>query len=153
MAEVYLTSEGKKQLEEKLAYYKTVKRKEVIEAIGIAREYGDLSENSEYDHAKEEQGKLEAEIAEMEATLREAKIIVKTKTGKVSLGSKVKVYDEEYDETVIYKLVGSTESDPMRGFISNESPVGKALLGKEKGDVVVFETPTGNSTLKILDVN
>lgn len=151
--EIYLTVEGKKQLEEKLDYYKKVKRPEATKAIGVAREFGDLKENSEYDQAKEEQGKIEAEIAEMEATLRDAIIISgKTTSNKVSMGSTVKVYDEDFDEEIEYKIVGSTESDPLRGLISNQSPVGSALLGKGKGDEVVVPTPAGHITLKILQI-
>ncbi len=151
--EIYLTAEGKKQLEEKLDYYKKVKRPEATKAIGVAREFGDLKENSEYDQAKEEQGKIEAEIAEMEATLRDAIIISgKTSTSSVGIGNTVKVYDEDFDEEVEYKIVGSTESDPIRGLISNMSPVGSALIGKKKGDEVVVQTPTGHITLKILAI-
>ena len=111
----YLTLEGKKELEDKLEYYKTVKRAEVTKAIGLAREYGDLSENSEYDAAKEAQAQLEAEIREIEGKLRDCEIIDESKidTSKVSLGCFVKVFDKEYNEEVEYKIVGSTESNPM----------------------------------------
>lgn len=151
--EIYLTIEGKKQLEEKLDYYKKVKRVEATKAIGIARDFGDLKENSEYDQAKEEQAKIEAEIAEMEATLRDAIVIAKkVSTSKVNIGNTVKVYDEDFDETIQYKIVGSAESDPLRGLISNQSPVGAALLGKEKGDEICVPTPSGHVKLKILDI-
>ncbi|MBR3790336.1 MAG: transcription elongation factor GreA, partial [Clostridia bacterium] len=127
---IYLTLEGKKELEDKLEYLKTVKREEVTKAIGAAREYGDLSENSEYDAAKEAQGVLESEILEIETKLRDCIIIDKKNidTSKVSLGCFVKVFDKDFDEEVEYKIVGSTESNPLKGFISNESPVGLALL-------------------------
>ena len=154
MQTVYLTEEGKKQLEEKLNYYRTVKRPEVTKRIGVAREFGDLSENAEYDSAKDEQGKLEAEIAEMEAKLKTCVIIDKKNidTSKVSIGCTVTVYDQDFDEEVDYTIIGSTESDPANGLISNESPVGSALLGKKKGDVVSVKTPVGECSLKILKI-
>ena len=102
---------------------------------------------------KEEQGKIEAEIADMEATLRDAIVIAKkVSTNKVGIGCVVKVYDEDFDEEIEYKIVGSTESDPLRGMISNQSPVGAALLGKTKGEEVVVPTPSGHITLKILGI-
>ena len=150
----YLTPEGKKELEDKLEYYKTVKRAEISKAIGIAREYGDLKENSEYDAAKESQAKLEAEIVDIEAKLRECVIIDKNEidTSRVSLGCYVKVFDKEYDEEVEYKIVGSTESNPLKGFISNESPVGIALLNASVGETVIVNTPQGPSKLKVLAI-
>ena len=154
MQPVYLTEEGKQQLEEKLNYYRTVKRPEITKKIGVAREFGDLSENAEYDSAKEEQGKLEAEIAEMETKLKTCIIIDKNNidTSCVNIGCKVKAYDEDFDEEVEYTIIGSTESDPSKGLISNESPVGSALLGKKVGDTVVVKTPVGECTLKILEI-
>lgn len=154
MQPVYLTEEGKKQLEEKLDYFRTVRRPEVIKRIGIAREFGDLSENAEYDSAKEEQGKIEAEIAEMEAKLKTCIIIDKKAidTSKVSIGCTVIAYDEDFDEEVKYTIIGSTESDPAKGLISNESPVGSALLGKQKGDTVIVKTPVGECRLKIIEI-
>lgn len=150
----YLTPEGKKQLEEKLHYLKTVKRPEVVKKIGYAREFGDLSENSEYDAAKDEQAQVEAQIAELEDTLLNAIIIKKSSidTSKVSIGTKVKLYDEEFDEDVEYKIIGSNESDPKNGLISNESPVGAALLGHKVGETVVVATPNGNCSYKILAI-
>ena len=141
----YLTPEGKKQLAEKLDFLKSVKRPEVVKKIGIAREYGDLSENAEYDSAKEEQAELEAEIAEIEDLLLNAIIINKKDidTSVVSIGTKVELYDEEFDEDVIYTITGSSESDPRNGLISNESPVGKALIGHKVGDKVSVNTPGG----------
>ena len=155
MQPVYLTEEGRKQLEEKLNHYRTVLRPEVTKKIGIAREFGDLSENAEYDSAKEEQGKIEAEIAEMEAKLKTCIIIDKNKidTSSVNIGCKVKVYDMDFDEEVEYTIIGSTESDPSKGLISNESPVGNALLGKKAGETVSVKTPVGECTLKILEIN
>ena len=146
MAETkYLTPEGKKQLEEKLDYLKSVRRPEVVKKIGIAREYGDLSENAEYDSAKEEQAEVEAEIAEIEDLLLYAVIINKKEidTSVVSVGTKVALYDEEFDEDVTYTITGSSESDPKKGFISNESPVGKALIGHKVGEKVSVMTPGG----------
>lgn len=150
----YLTPEGKKQLEEKLQYLKTIKRPEVVKKIGYAREFGDLSENSEYDAAKDEQAQVEAQIAELEDTLLNAIIIKKSNidTSKVSIGTKVKLYDEDFDEEVEYKIVGSNESDPKNGFISNESPVGAALLGHKVDETVVVSTPNGNCIYKILSI-
>lgn len=150
----FLTPEGKKQLEEKLKDLKTVKRPEVAKKIGIAREYGDLSENSEYEAAKDEQGAIEAEILEIESKLRSCEIIdsKKISTKKVSVGSIVKLYDEDFDEEIEYKIIGSTESNPLKGLISNESPVGKALLGKKKGDVVEVLTPGGKINYKIISI-
>lgn len=154
MAEKYLTPEGKKQLEEKLEYLKTVKRPEVVKKIGQAREFGDLSENSEYDAAKDEQALLESQIAELEDTLLNAVVIKKSSidTSKVSIGTKVKLYDEEFDEEVEYKIIGSDESDPKNGLISNESPVGAALLGHKVGEIVIVHTPNGDVTYKILAI-
>lgn len=143
MEPVYLTQEGKKQLEEKLDYYKTVRRPEVTKKIGLAREFGDLSENAEYDAAKDEQARIEAEISEMETKIRNCIIIKKVDTSKVSIGCYVTLYDKTFDEEVKYKIVGSTESDPKQGLISNESPVGRAVLGKKIGDEVSVETPNG----------
>ena len=150
----YLTKEGKKELEDKLEYYKTVKRAEITKAIGIAREYGDLKENSEYDAAKEQQASLEAEILEIEAKLRDCEVIDSKKldTEKVSIGCFVKVYDQEFKEEIEYRIVGSTEGNPLKGLISNESPVGKALINASVGQTVTVQTPMGSSKLKVLAI-
>ncbi len=150
-----LTVEGKKQLEEKLNYYKTVRRVEVSKKIGVAREFGDLSENSEYDAAKEEQAQVEAEIREMEDILLTCQIIdTKDVTNDVvGIGSTVKLYDEEFDEELQYKILGSTESDPANGIISNISPVGSALLGHKKGDEVKVKMQGGDIVYKILSIS
>ncbi len=155
MNKVYLTPQGKKELEEKLEYYKTVRRPEITAKIGEARAFGDLSENAEYDAAKNEQAQVEQEILEMEAKLRECVIINKKDidTSKVSVGCFVTVYDEDFDEEVKYQIIGSTESNPLKGLISNESPVGKALLGSKVGDIVDVETPVGISRLKVLKIS
>ncbi len=154
MEKHYLTPEGKTQLEEKLNFYKTVKRPDVVKRIGIAREFGDLSENSEYDAAKDEQAQIEAEIAEMEGILLNAEVIDKKKINadKVSVGCKVVLYDEEFDEEVVYTITGSSESDPRNGLISNVSPVGKALIGHSKGEVISVQTPGGTTSYKIVDI-
>ncbi len=148
-----LTPEGKKQLEEKLNYYKQVRRFEVSKKIGIAREFGDLSENSEYDAAKEEQAQVEAEISEMEDILLNCQVIKeKSSDGTVNVGSSVKLYDEEFDEELNYKILGSTESDPANGIISNNSPVGSALIGHKAGDVIRIKHDGGDIVYKILEV-
>lgn len=154
MEKHYLTPEGKAQLEEKLNHYKTVKRPAVVKRIGIAREFGDLSENSEYDAAKDEQAQIEAEIAEMEGILLHAEVIDKKKinSDSVNVGCKVKLYDEDFDEEVEYRITGSSESDPRNGLISNVSPVGKALIGHKKGETITVKTPGGNTTYKIVSI-
>ena len=150
----FLTPEGKKQLEEKLAYYKSTRRVEVAQKIAIAREFGDLSENAEYDAAKEEQGNIEAEIKQMEDILLNCKIIESNEEeGVVGIGSSIKVYDEEFDEELSLKILGSTESDPAKGIISNNSPVGAALVGHKVGERVTVKMDTGDITYKILAVN
>ena len=154
MTEVFLTEEGLKQVKERLAYLKGEKRPEVAEKIGIARDYGDLSENAEYVAAKEEQGQVEAEILELEEKVRLAKIISKKNidTSKVGLGCFVKVLDQNYKEEMEYKIVGSTESDPVNGMLSNESPAGKALMGSKVGDVVNYKSGAGVISLKVLKI-
>ena len=154
MEKTFLTPEGKIQLENRLNELKTVKRPEVTKKIGIAREFGDLSENAEYDAAKEEQGLIEAEILEIEAKLRNCIIINKNElsTKNVAVGCTVKLYDKSFDEEIEYEIIGSTESDPLTGLISNESPVGKALLGKKKGDKVEVKTPGGIIEYEILEI-
>ena len=135
--EVILTAKGVKELEARLVELKTVKRAEVTEKIKVARSFGDLSENAEYDAAKDEQAMIEGEILEIEQKLKHAKIIDETQTaGVVHLGSKIKLYDVAYDESIEYTLVGTSEADPRKHLISNESPMGKALLGKKAGETV-----------------
>ncbi len=149
----FLTADGKKQLEEKLNYYKSTRRVEASEKIAIAREFGDLSENSEYDAAKEEQAQIEAEIREMEDILLNCQIIDNSSTeGEVSIGSTVTVYDEEFDENLVLQILGSTESNPAKGIISNNSPVGSALIGKKIGDRVTVKMDSGDMVYKIIDV-
>ena len=143
--QVILTDEGVKKLEEELESLKTVKRKEIAEKIKVALSFGDLSENSEYDEAKNEQAMVEARIAQIEAMLKNAKVIDDDdiNTDVVSVGAKVKVLDLEFDEETEYQIVGSTETDPMNNRISDESPIGKGLVGHRVGDTVEVETPGG----------
>ena len=151
MAEIILTKEGYKALEERVVFLKSVKREEVAKKIGVAREFGDLSENSEYDAAKEEQAQVEAEIAEIEEKLRHATIINSKKIdiSKVSAGCFVKLHDLDFDDEFEYQIMGSTESDPAKGIISNESPVGQALLNKKVGETVEVTLPENNSKIRL----
>ena len=152
--EVLLTQEGYDNLEKELEYLKTEKRSEISERIKVALGFGDLSENSEYDEAKNAQASNEIKIAELENKLRYAKIIdeseIDTKT--VQVGNKVKVLDMEFDEEVEYTIVGSTEVDLSQNRISNESPIGAALLGAKKNQVVEAQTPVGVVKFKILAI-
>ena len=130
--EVILSKEYLEKLEDELEYLKTKRRPEIAEKIKIARSFGDLSENADYDEAKNEQGEVESRIAKVEDMIRNAKTIeVDLNSDVVGVGNTVTVFDEEFDETLDYKIVGTAESDPVKGFISNESPVGAALLGKK----------------------
>ena len=152
---VLLTSEGLEKLEKELEYLKTVKRQEVAAEIKVALGYGDLSENSEYDEAKNKQAQMEIRIVEIEAMLKNAKVIdeAEISTDTVSLGCTVTVYDVEFDEEIHYNIVGSTEADPSNGKISDESPVGTALLGKKVGDIVEVPAPAGSIELKVIEIN
>ncbi len=155
MKEVYITQEGLKELKDKLDYLLSVKRKEVAEKIKIAREFGDLSENAEYDAAKEEQSFVESEIKEIEDKILHAVIIDdgEISVHEVSIGNTVKVLDVEFDEELEYRIVGTTEANAAENRISNESPLGKALMGKKKGDIVNVPTPNGGSVeYKIIDI-
>ncbi|HDK7177087.1 TPA: transcription elongation factor GreA [Clostridium botulinum] len=150
-----MTYEGVKKLEEELEYLKTVKRKEITEKIKVALSFGDLSENSEYDEAKNEQAFAEGRIIQLENMLKNASIVDENEVPKdvVSVGSIVKVKDYEFDEDVEYIIVGSAEADPMNNKISNESPVGNGLIGKKVGDVIEVTVPDGVSKYEILEVN
>ncbi len=152
---IKVTDDGLKKLQEELEYLKTEGRTEIAEKIKVARGYGDLSENSEYDDAKNEQAKIEARIADLEAMLNNVEIIkdIKGATKTVVVGVKVKVYDEEFDEEDEYYVVGSTEADPASNKISDESPVGRALLGHKVGDIVMVEAPAGEIKLKIVGIS
>ncbi|MCI7658017.1 transcription elongation factor GreA [Anaerotignum sp.] len=151
---VVMTYEGLKKMEQELENLKTVRRKEVAEKIKEARGQGDLSENAEYDAAKEEQGEIESRIVQLENLLRNAEVIDEDvlKMDVVNLGSKVTVLDVEFDEEMDYTIVGSTEADPMNGRISNESPLGMALLGQKVGATVMADTPDGEVAFKILNI-
>lgn len=155
MSELYITEEGKKEKEERLRYLKNEKRPEVLEKLKIARDFGDLSENSEYDAAKKEQSIVETEIASIEETLRKAVIVGKKDLSNdtVGVGSTVTVLDVEFNEEETYKIVGVIESDPDRNYVSNESPIGSSLIGKKVGDIVSFETPGGEVKMKILKIS
>jgi len=141
--EVFLTVVGLKNLEQELEYLKSVKRREVAERIKQAIEFGDISENSEYDDAKNEQAFIEGKIIELEKKLRNARIIEEGDTDKVSLGSTVVIKDLEFGDVFEYTIVGSTEADPLANRISNESPVGEALIGKTVGSVIEVNVPAG----------
>ena len=151
---VVMTYDGLKKMEQELENLKTVLRKEVAEKIKEARGQGDLSENAEYDAAKEEQGEIESRIVQLENLLRNAEVIDEDvlKMDVVNLGSKVTVLDVEFDEEMEYTIVGSTEADPMNGRISNESPLGMALLGQKVGATVMADTPDGEVAFKILNI-
>ena len=149
-----LTYAGLKKLEDELHELKVVRRKEVAEKIKEAREQGDLSENAEYDAAKDEQRDIEARIEELEAILKNAEVVVEDEadTEKINVGCKVLVYDEEFEEEVEFKIVGSTEANSLQGKISNESPLGKALIGAKVGDEISVEAPAGMMNYKILKI-
>ncbi len=151
---VVLTPAGLKKLEDELEYLKVEKRKEIAEKIKIARGFGDLSENAEYVAAKEEQGNMEVRIAEIKKILENAEIIDDSEisTDTVSIGAKVKVLDIEFEEEEEYSIVGSTEADPSQNKISDESPVGKALIGRKIGETVDVEIPSGTISFKILEI-
>ncbi len=152
---IKITDDGLKKLQEELEFLKTEGRADIAEKIKVARGYGDLSENSEYDEAKNEQAKIEARIVEIEAMLKNVEIIsdIKGATKTVVVGVKVKVFDEDFNEEVEYHIVGSTESDPSNFKISDESPVGRALIGRKVGEEVIAETPTGELKFKILGIS
>lgn len=149
---VLLTEEGYKNLEEELDHLVNVKRREVAKKIKVAREFGDISENSEYDDAKNEQAFIEGRIQEIKNMLKNAKVVkedeINDKT--VNLGTTVKLKDKDSGEELTYTIVGSAESDPLKNKISNESPIGKAILGHQVGDEVEIEAPSGRKTYQIL---
>jgi transcription elongation factor GreA len=155
MAKEYrLSAERFEELKQELTYLKTVREKEVAELIKEARSFGDLSENSEYDEAKNEQGKLYSRIAELDEILANCTIITEQETNAntIHVGSSVVVLDLEFEEEMSFQVVGSQEADPMNGRISEESPFGRALLGRGKGEEVVVEAPEGNIRYKILEI-
>lgn len=149
-----LTYEGLKKYEEELEHLKVVTRKEVAQKIKEARAQGDLSENAEYDAAKDEQRDIEARIEELEKILKNVEVVVEDEVDldKINIGCRVRIKDLEYNEELEYKIVGSTEANSLKGKISNESPVGRALIGSSIGDVVEVETPAGLIKYEVLEI-
>jgi len=152
--EVILTPEGYERLKHEIEELSTVRRREVAERIRVAREFGDIAENAEYDDAKNEQMLLEHRIATLEERMRDARVIDKKSVPKdvVSVGSHVKLRDVDAKKTFEYDIVGSAEANPTQNKLSNESPVGKAIIGKKKGETVTVKAPRGKLTFKILEV-
>ena len=152
--QIVVTESSYQKLKEELDYLKNVKRKEAAENVGIARSFGDLSENSEYDEAKNEQAKKEAQISELEETISHAKVISdhEIQTDMVNVGISVTVYDMDYDEEVEYQIVSSREVDPLENKISDQSPIGKALIGTKVGDIISVEVPDGVAKFKVMKI-
>lgn len=152
---VILTYRGLKDLEAEIQELKVNKRKEIAQKIKEAREQGDLSENAEYDAAKEEQAEVEARIAYIEKLLKNVEVIDEDEVdiSSINVGCKVRLYDVEFEEEIDYAIVGSTEADPLRNKISNESPVGGALMGRKVGDVAEVNTPAGLLSFKVLEIH
>lgn len=149
-----LTYEGLKKYEDELTHLKVVRRQEVAQKIKEAREQGDLSENAEYDAAKDEQRDIEARIEELEKILKNAEVVDEDEVDldKISIGCKIRILDIEFNEELEYKIVGSTEANSLKGKISNESPVGKALMGHKVGDKVDVDTQAGVISYKVLEI-
>lgn len=149
-----LTYEGLRKYEDELHELKVVRRQEVAQKIKEAREQGDLSENAEYDAAKDEQRDIEARIEELEKILKNAEVVDEDEVDldKINVGCKVRLLDMEFDEEIEYKIVGSTEANSLKGKISNESPVGKALIGRVEGEIVEVDTPAGTFSYKVLEI-
>ncbi len=154
MKELILTPEGYKKLQEEIEHLSTVRRREVAERIRVAREFGDIAENAEYDSAKNDQAHLEARIAILEERLKNARVVTKKeiRSGEVSVGTKVRLKDMSSNKTVEYHIVGSAEANPAEMKLSNESPVGKAIIGRRKGDVVEVAAPRGALKFKIMEI-
>ena len=154
MKEVILTPEGFKKLTQEIEFLSTEKRREVADRIRVAREFGDIAENAEYDDAKNDQALLEHRIALLEERLLAARVIEKGEVSSdaVSIGSKVRLRDLDAKQTVEYRIVGSAEADPAENKLSNESPVGKAIIGKKKGEVVEVSAPRGSLKFKIMEI-
>lgn len=150
----FMTQEGLQRTKERLDFLKSVKRQEVANKIAEARSYGDLSENSEYDLAREEQASVESEIFELETKLKSAEIIdpKKIKTNKVGIGCKVTITNVKTNQTVEYKIVGDTDSDPLNGLISNVSPIGAGLIDKKVGEIAIIKTPAGMVQYKVVKI-
>jgi transcription elongation factor GreA len=152
--EIILTPEGHEKLKDEIEHLSTVKRREVAERIKQAREFGDIAENSEYDDAKNEQAMLEHRIATLEERLKSARVVNKKEipTGVVAVGTKVRLRDIDANETIEYDIVGSAEANPAEHKLSNESPVGKAIIGRKKGETVEVAAPRGSLKFKIMDI-
>jgi transcription elongation factor GreA len=154
LKDIILTPEGYEKLKQEIEYLTTQKRREVADRIRVAREFGDITENAEYDDAKNEQALLEQRIATLEERLRNARVIEKKDVAKdvVSIGSKVRLRDLDAKQTVEYRIVGSAEANPAENKLSNESPVGKAIIGRKKGETVEVSAPRGSMKFKILEI-
>ncbi len=154
MKEVILTPEGYKKLQEEIELLSTVRRQEIAERIRVAREFGDIAENAEYDAAKNDQAHLEARIAMLEERLKNARVVTKKeiRSGEVSVGTTVRLKDLDSNKTVEYHIVGSAEANPAEMKLSNESPVGKAIMGRKKGEVVEVTVPRGTTKFKIMEI-
>lgn len=151
--QTYITKEGLEKLKQELNDLVTIKRREVVRKIEEAKEYGDLSENAEYHAAKDEQAFIEGRIMELTNLINNAVIIEETKSnGVVTVGSRIRIEDEEKAVAKEYKIVGSEEANPTEGLISNESPIGRAFLGKKKGEIVAIQTPKGNIQYRIVEI-
>ena len=148
------TKQGYQNLVDELKFLKLTRREEIKEQIAVARGFGDLSENAEYDEARNEQAKVEARIQELEALIENAEIIDETNMDvrSISLGSVVKLYDEDFDEEITYSIVGSNQADPLEKKISDQSPIGRALMGKKAGESVTVTAPAGELRFKVLEV-
>ena len=153
--QIVVTESSFLKLKAELEYLKNVKRKEAAENVGIARSFGDLSENSEYDEAKNEQAKIEVQISELEETIAHAKVISdhEIQTDIVNVGVTVTIYDMEYDEETSYTLVSSREVDPLSNLISDQSPIGRALIGTKVGDIVTVEIPDGVAKFRVMNIS
>ncbi len=154
MKELILTPDGYKRLQEEIEQLSTVRRREVAERIRVAREFGDIAENAEYDSAKNDQAHLEARIAMLEERLTNARVVTRKeiRSGEVSVGTKVRLKDMSSNKTVEYHIVGSAEANPAELKLSNESPVGKAIIGRKKGDIVEVAAPRGALKFKIMQI-
>ena len=148
------TNQGYQDQIDELKYLKLTRREEIKEQIAVARGFGDLSENAEYDEARNEQAKVEARIQELEALIENAEIIDETNMDvrSISLGSVVKLFDEDFEEEITYNIVGSNQADPLEKKISDQSPIGRALMGKKAGDSIVVTAPAGELHFKVLEV-
>jgi len=154
LKEIILTPEGYKKLQEEIHLLSTTRRQEIAERIRVAREFGDIAENAEYDSAKNDQAHLEARIAVLEERLKNSRVVTKKeiRSGEVSVGTKVRLKDMSSNKTVEYHVVGSAEANPAELKVSNESPVGKAIMGKKKGEIVEVSAPRGALRFKIMEI-